>query len=228
MSSGLREYWNASTARIPDTKVPSRYAIEKQKLFPLGATVCDLGGGTGSDSLYFMSHGHNVTLIDIADDALAAASARAEVDGLQELLDVRQCDFSKASLPIEDNQFDVVYARLALHYFTADVLRGLISEIYRGLKPLGTAYFTCKSPDDVAEMAFLASVADEIEPGVFSHNGYLKTRFTAEQLRGVASSAGVRSENYSVRIYTEQLSTENDVVASGNTRFIVNEIILRK
>ena len=35
----------------------SVYAEEKEKLFPRGSIVCDLGGGTGDDAIYFLRNG---------------------------------------------------------------------------------------------------------------------------------------------------------------------------
>ncbi len=224
----LKDFWNKNTTRIPDDKGESLYAAEKELQFPRNSVICDLGGGTGTDSLYFASKGHDVILVDIADEALAKAEVHAKERGLDEKFKTAQCDFSFGKLPLKDETYDVVYSRLTLHYFQPQVTSQLFAEIYRVLRPGGRTYLTLKSPDDAAEMAFLARTAVEEEPGVFNEKGRLKTRYTVERLKKILSDAGLPEDTYSVASYTEKLGNDNDVVKSGNSEFIVNEVTIRK
>lgn len=222
----LKDFWNKNTARIPENKGHSVYAAEKERHFPRNSAVCDLGGGTGTDSLYFASKGHNVVLVDIADEALAKAKAHAKEQGVK--LQTAQCDFSAGRLPLESESCDVVYSRLALHYFKSQILSQLFAEIYRTLRPGGRTFLTLKSPDDAAEMNFLATTADEQEKGVFNENGRIKTRYTIEQLKEILANADIPEDHYNVVSYTEKLGNDNDVVKSGNAEFVVNEVSIRK
>lgn len=224
----LQEFWNKNSARIPDDKGHSIYAADMEAYFPRNAQVCDLGGGTGTDSIYFIHKGHNVVLVDIADEPLAKAEARVAELGLPGKLKTAQCDFSFGTLPLEDNSFDVVYSRLALHYFESKVLAQLFSEVYRILRPGGLTCLTLKSPDDAAEMAFLATTAKEIEEGVFDEGGRIKTRYTIERLQQVLADAGTPTDKFNVKAYTEKLGNDNDIVKSGKDEFIVNQITIRK
>jgi ubiquinone/menaquinone biosynthesis C-methylase UbiE len=224
----LKDFWNKNTARIPQDKGQSLYAAEKELLFPRQSHVCDLGGGTGSDSLYFINQGHNVTLVDIADDALRVAVSHVPKSGSKEKLTVVQCDFSSAKLPLENDSYDIVYSRLALHYFPSQVLSRLFAEVYRILRQGGRTYLTLKSADDNAEMEFLTSTATEKEEGVFDDNGRIKTRYSIDKLEEILSSAGISKTDFQVKRYVEKLGNENDVVKSGNSEFIVNEITIHK
>lgn len=226
--NSLQDFWNKNTARIPDGKGESLYATEKEGLFPRGSAVCDLGGGTGTDSLYFASQGHRATLVDIADDALTRGETKAKEQGLETKMETVQCDLSLGKLPLRDETFDVVYSRLALHYFEAIVLTQIFAEIYRILRAGGTAYLTLKSPDDAAEMAFLNTTSTQIEDGVFDEDGRIKTRYTIDRLKEIVGAANIPTAICNIVSYTERLGNKNDVVKSGNSEFIVNEITIQK
>lgn len=228
MMSKLQDFWNKNSARIPDDKGHSIYVAEKEVNFPRNSVVCDLGGGTGTDSIYFLQKGHQVVLVDIADEPLAKAEARARELSLSDRFKTAQCDFSFGKLPLEDASFDVVYSRLALHYFESKVLSELFAEIYRILRPGGSTYLTLKSPDDIAEMTFLASTSKEVEDGVFDEDGRIKTRYTIERLRQILTDAGVPGDKFDVITYTEKLGNGNDLVKSGHDEFIVNQVTIKK
>ena len=187
----LRQHWNRSSNTIPDDKDPSAYAVEKEQLFPRHSIVCDLGGGSGADGLYFATKGHVVMLVDISDMALDRAMNTAAVKGLADSIKTFQSDLSGATIPLESGTCNVVYSRLALHYFNSSTLSKLFAEVYRILKPGGKAHLTLKSPNDKAEMEYLKRQANELEAGVFEEGGYLKTRFTIVQLESIIYDAEV-------------------------------------
>jgi ubiquinone/menaquinone biosynthesis C-methylase UbiE len=224
----LQDYWNASSATLPDDKDPSAYAIEKEKLFPHKATVCDLGGGSGADGLYLASHGCHVILVDISDNGLNRALAAAAKQNLSQLLKTVMCNMEDGLIPLSNASCDIVYSRLALHYFERETLTRLLSEIYRILKSGGKAYLTLKSPADSAEMEYLKSTATTKGDGVFDENGHLKTRFTLEQLATMLRNAHVGDNEFMVQAYTENLGGRKDKVKSGNLALLLNEIQITK
>lgn len=228
LNKDLQTYWNKSSSTIPQGKDPSVYGISKEKLFPRQSVVCDLGGGSGADSLYFAGKGHRVKLIDISDAALLQANIIAKKQGATAYIETIQSDMSQGVLPLGDETCDVIYSRLALHYFESYVLVKLFTEVYRMLKPRGKAYLTIKSPDDKAEMEYLAKHATQIENGVFEENGFIKTRYSIEQLKSLLSNSRIPAEACSVRQFTEDLSGRKDKVKSGNMELIVNEIMIAK
>lgn len=216
------ERWDVDQARIPETKIQSAYAEEKEKGFPRKGEVADLGGGQGADAEYFMRQGHNVTLVDFSEAALAKAQDKARKAGLENRLKPIKLVLGEESLPMPDQSLDVAYSRLALHFFnkekTIEILKGLKLK----LKPGGRAYITVKSPEDGQEMAFLKQTAQEIEAGVYNDKGQIKSRFTKEQWEELLKEAGI--QNYSVIAYTEDLSGRGDVTKSGNTSLLLIEI----
>lgn len=224
----MQDFWNKNSARIPDDKGHSLYAAEKEKEFPRNSKICDLGGGTGTDSIYFVEKGHDVVLVDIADEPLAKAETHASELGLVDKFKTLQCDFSFGKLPLEDGSVDIVYSRLALHYFESKVLAQLFSEVFRILRKGGNSYLSLKSPDDSAEMEFLATTATEQEEGVFNEDGRLKTRYTIERLYKILADANIPADNFRVTAYAEKLDNGNDVVKSGVNEFIVNEVTISK
>lgn len=228
ISDDLRQHWNRSSNTIPDDKDPSAYAVEREQIFPRHSVVCDLGGGSGADSLYFAAKGHTVMLVDISDTALDRAKKAAEVKGLENSIKKFQADLSEANIPLQSDACDVVYSRLALHYFKSDTLSKLLVETYRILGAGGKAYLTLKSPIDKAEMEYLKQQANELEDGVFEEDGYLKTRFSIAQLETIIDKAGIKTSNRIIRQYTEALGNRKDRVKSGNTYFTVNEIEISK
>jgi len=224
----LQDFWNKNSARIPDDKGYSLYAAETEKEFPRNSRVCDLGGGTGADSIYFAEKGHEVVLVDIADEPLKKAEMRTKNLGIADKLKTIQCDFSFGKLPFDDEFVDIVYSRLALHYFESKVLSRLCGEVYRILSKGGSTYLTLKSPDDAAEMKFLSTTAIEQEEGVFNEGGRIKTRYTIARLEKILADAGIPSGNFKVVAYTEKLGSDNDIVKSGADAFIVNQVTITK
>jgi ubiquinone/menaquinone biosynthesis C-methylase UbiE len=224
----LREYWNQSTARIPAGKDPSTYAKEKEPSFPRSSTVLDLGGGSGTDSIFFARLGHTVSLVDIADTGLQRARQAAEEAGVADAIDTTQVDLEEGRLPLETASFNVVFSRLALHYFNPETTTRLFSEVYRVLKPGGHAYLTVKSADDTKEMEYLRSTTTEESEGLFNENGFLKARYTVQLLGNFLKTAGIDENNYSIQPYVEQLGGRKDVVRSGKSEFVLNEIEISK
>jgi ubiquinone/menaquinone biosynthesis C-methylase UbiE len=224
----LQDFWNKNSAQVPDNKGHSLYAVEKERMFRKNSAICDLGGGTGADSIYFAQNGHSVVLVDIADKPLAQAMIHANQQGLADRIKTVQCDFEAGKLPLENGSFDVVYSRLALHYFEPNVLSQLFAEVYRILRPGRRSYLTLKSPDDAAEMAFLARTATEQEEGVFKEDGRLKTRYATKRLEKILADASIPTGNYDTTAYVEKLRDSNDVIKSGNKEFIVNEVVITK
>src|SRR3989304_8403738 len=87
--------WDLTHKKINESEADghSNYAQEKEKLFPRNAIICDLGGGSGSDAIYFLKNGHRIILLDISQFALEVAQKKAKELGLEKGLVVRQIDF---------------------------------------------------------------------------------------------------------------------------------------
>lgn len=226
MDTKLVDHWNKNSKRIPSNKDMSPYAVDKENFFPKNAYVCDLGGGMGADAIYFLKKGHRVTLLDISDYQLNIATRSAEKNGFSNNFQVNQVDLSEGKIPESDETFDVVFSRLALHYFRKGTLTSLFREIYRILKQGGAAFISVKSANDKKEMNFLRKTSKEIEDGIFEEGGILKVRFTDRQLKNILEEAGIA--NFEVSEYKEQVGGRNDVIKSGNTELLLTDITIRK
>ena len=142
-----KELWNKAHGEgdiAHHSKAATAFAEEVLLLLSTGSQVLELGCGVGNDSVAFANAGHIVTATDFSEVAVAADKGRyKDVSGLTfQELDMSQ-DFE-----FEDNQFDAIYARLSLHYFTDVTTRKIFKELERVLRPDGKLFFICKSTAD--------------------------------------------------------------------------------
>ncbi len=226
MASDTQIYWNKSYQKLPEGRLPSTYAKDKEKLFPRNSVVCDLGGGDGTDSFYFIEKGHNVYLYDVSDRALGKARDKAKDLGIENKLSVEQIDLDQDNIPVKDNFFDVVYARLSLHYFYPDRTAEILADIYRVLKKGGTAYLAVKSIEDKKEMEWLETNSQKIEEGIYSDGGHIKSRFTKEQFKTILEKAGI--ENYTIGEYAEFFGDKKIYLKSSADKLLYTEIVIKK
>lgn len=152
---------------------PTNFAEEVQSLIPPHSKIIELGCGVGNDSAYFARQGHNVLATDFSNVAIENNKKRFKENNLHfEILDMsKPMDFS-------DNLFDVVYARLTLHYFTDKVTKAIFKEIYRILKPNGLLCFLCKSTNDP-----LYGKGEQIEKDMFEENNHVRHFFSKEYIK---------------------------------------------
>lgn len=75
--------------------------------FP-GATVLDIGGGTGGFAVRIAERGHQVRVIDPSPDALAALGRRAEERGVADRIVAEQGDLSDLGDLVPEGSVDVV------------------------------------------------------------------------------------------------------------------------
>ena len=100
--------------------------IDEYKDYFKGEGKClELGCGIGQYSKRLMEYGYKVISTDISDIALN------EVKKFNK--HIEKVDMSQP-LKYDDNQFDLVFSSLAIHYFSEEKTFGLVNEIYRILK----------------------------------------------------------------------------------------------
>lgn len=122
---------------------PSSFAYEVAEILPPRQKILELGCGAGNDSNYFATLAHQVLATDFSDVAIDKNREQYQADNLKfEVLDITE------GLPFKNNSYDLVYARLSLHYFSDQKTREIIQEIERTLKPGGLLAFVCKSTSD--------------------------------------------------------------------------------
>lgn len=84
-------------------------------------TILEISCGNGADALYLSEHGFNV---------IATDNNPEYVDFVGRFIDCYLHD-TKDKFPFKDEQFDLVYSRLGLHYFTPQELINIFDEISR-------------------------------------------------------------------------------------------------
>lgn len=176
---------------------PTDFAEEVIKIINPSSKVLELGCGAGNDSIGFSQAGHTVLATDFSEVAVSKNSERfKDIPNLTfEVLDMNE------PMSLSDNEFDVVYARLSLHYFTDEVTRKIFSEIHRVLKPNGYLCFICKSTNDP-----LYGKGTEIEEDMFEHNGHIRHFF---------------SEDYAKSLLENKFTIEK--LESGDEKFYGND-----
>ena len=223
---GLFNQWNKEHARVKDGTTPSAYAIEVEKLFPRQSIICDLGGGQGRDSVYFAQHGHTVNLLDISDLALNNAQKTVNSLNLKNKIIIKQINLVTDNLPLENNSIDILYSRLALHYFNLKRTQQILEEVYRVLKPNGKAFLTIKSPEDKNEMSYLNNTSTKLEEFVYLDEGIPKSRYPKKMWEEMLKKANVG--NFIISSYEENFDNRTDLPKSGNEKLSVYQIIINK
>ena len=161
-----REWADQSTSSLLAREIATRLAAS--------ARILELGCGNGRDAAFFAGRGHHVSAVDFSEVAIARNRARlAGQDRLAWLV----ADLAQP-LPFVDGRFDLVYARLSLHYFRDATTRRLFAEIGRVLRPGGLLCFLCKSERDP-----LYGRGDPVEPDMFVFRGHLRHFFTEAYAR---------------------------------------------
>lgn len=222
MNSRLVKLWNQSHKKIPRDKISSVFARDNEKLFPRSCVVCDLGGGTGSDALYFLEKGHVVWVVDISKLALKIVVEKSNELKLKQNLTTVQVSFSENFSELPSEKFDVVYSHLALHYFSREQTLKILMQIRRILKKDGNCFISIKGAEDLKEMDWLKNNSVETEEGVFNDHGKIKSRFTIKQWTDMIKDVGI--SNYTVKTYIEDFSGRNDIIQSGSQIQTLTEI----
>ena len=110
-----REFWDRHAATfddepdhgLRDPRVRDAWARLLLPLVPAGSSVADLGCGTGSLSVLLAEAGHDVHGVDLSEEMVKAARAKASAAGLP-------VDFAVGDAAHPRGSFDVVLARHVL------------------------------------------------------------------------------------------------------------------
>lgn len=112
---------------------------------PVGATVLDVGAGTGHTGLAFAAAGARITALDMTEAMLEQARTLAEERGVA----LETVQSTAEAMPFADGVFDAVACRYCAHHFM-DVPQA-IREMRRVLKPGGVLVFVDHmAPEDDA------------------------------------------------------------------------------
>lgn len=134
--------------------------------------ILELGCGNGADAAYFSRLGHDVVATDGSAEAISANSACPGGPLRFAVQDMRE------QLFFADRSFEVVYARLSIHYFSDAETHRLVAEVHRVLAGGGRFFFMCKSVHDP-----LWGQGTRIGPDTYDLGGHVRHFFSTEYVR---------------------------------------------
>lgn len=207
------EHWNNAHAQhrlAAYSQQRTEFAQEVNAKLHKYSKILELGCGEGNDSVFFASQGHTVIATDFSDVVIAENNQRPR----HRLLQFKIQDLSQPFI-FADDEFDTVYARLSLHYFTDTVTSRIFHEIARVLKPGGVLFFMCKEVTDP-----IYGKGEKIEDDMFELDGHVRHFFSEPYVNKLLDSAGLLLKSIETgheRIYDRQ-SAFIKVIA---TKFVV-------
>jgi S-adenosylmethionine-dependent methyltransferase len=175
---------------------------------PSGASVVDIGGGTGGFAVRVAELGHRVTVIDPSPDALAILARRAEESGVAERVTGRQGDL--ASLPDlvrdldPDGEVDVVLCHGVLEI--VDDPAAALDALAAVLRPGGTLSLLVSQRHAAVVARAMAGHFQQARALLDDTHGAGGTtrRFTAEEITTVLDDAGFETRAmHAVRVFVD-------------------------
>jgi len=193
--------------------------IERMAL-PTGATVLDVGCGTGASAIpaaAAVGPTGRVVGIDLADRLLERARDKALQQSLSNV-EFRQGDMENLDYP--DGSFDAVVSVFSV-FFVPDMTKQ-VAELWRMVKPGGQLAMTTWGPRafEPAATAFWAAVKDHAPPALhFGGFNPWDRVTTVEAVRDLLASAGVSDPMVEAEASRQPLRTADDwwtiVIGSG-------------
>lgn len=123
-------YWEKHIKEDDLDNIEDNWILDYMKYLPKTGNLLDLGCGVGQYSSYFYSLGYNVSSCDISSKALEILNEK------NKNIKTKIQDINKP-LDYKDNEFDIVFANLSIHFLSDENTKNLLSEIKRILKPNG-------------------------------------------------------------------------------------------
>ena len=190
-----------------------------------GMKILDLGTGSGYLAFPFAEKYKQVEVVglDIVEKALEENRRKAEKEGRDNLHFVT---YDGMKFPFEDNSFDVIVSRYALHHFP--VIHDTFAEIGRVLKEKGVFFLADPSPNDDDEKRFVDAFMQ------MKKDGHIQF-YTKEEWIEIGKSVNLKFvENYDTSIrfprkmderYEELLNTHKKAVIQGYEVAIIEDEI---
>lgn len=159
---GRARHWREfySKAHVPSD--PSPFAESVACLFSGPTRILEIGCGNGRDAVYFATHGHSVTALDLSEAAIEKCEQEHGHMGIEfivgKLGDLTHCLGSR---------FDSVYARFVLHAMSLEEEIETLRAAFSALRPGGRFHIECRSINDP-----LSRQGDVISPTERIHGHY--------------------------------------------------------
>ncbi len=129
--------WSATYDQVANkTRDLSAKVLRAQNLALNGATIIEMGCGTGINTGYLAEYARQLTALDFSDGMLAQAKAKTTSDRVT----FKQCDIT-AAWPVSDHVADLVVGNLVLEHI--DNLKPVFIHAFAALKH-GGQMFVCE------------------------------------------------------------------------------------
>jgi SAM-dependent methyltransferase len=150
-------------ARFATYMEPGAIEILLSWRLPPGQRLLDIGCGAGQTAIPAARLGHRVVGIDIAENLIDHANARASAEGVDARFDVGDAE----DLPYADHSFDVVISLIGAMF--APRPDQVVQEIARVLRPGGRLYMANWTPQSMpAQMFKCVAAVTPPPPGFIS------------------------------------------------------------
>ncbi|MCD4802893.1 MAG: methyltransferase domain-containing protein [Anaerolineales bacterium] len=109
------------------------YILSNKYLQPyipnLPSKILDLGGGNGRSSIVYAKAGHNIVIVDLAENLLNDAKRSADEAGIIDRVEVYNCDIREVSTLFSKPEFDVILCHNVLQYVDniEDIIPGIVN-----------------------------------------------------------------------------------------------------
>ena len=127
------------------SKIPSIFAEQVVSYFPTAGKILEIGSGLGQDSRFFCDSGFDVISTDFSEKVTHINESESQKQILSGKYNINTLDVLKW-IPFVDDEFDVIYAHLSLHYFSE--IQTIILDIQRVMKKWGVFAILLNSKDD--------------------------------------------------------------------------------
>lgn len=138
--------------------------------------ILEIWCGVGYDSSFFEEKGGNITAIDFSNYVIQQNKIIFKKSNINFIeLDTKNIwnyKFNKT--------FDLVFARLSLHYFNTTTTKKIIQNIYKLMNNSWFLYFSVKSTNDQKYLA-----GEEIEKNIFINKWHLIHLFNKKELENL-------------------------------------------
>lgn len=191
------------------------------------ALAFDAAGGTGKWTIPIAKCGPKVVLGDISKGMLRAAEEKIIKEGLQERVQVKECDLRK--LDFEDETFDLVLCEHALCFIKEQekAIRELVRVLKKG-HPLivsGQNRYVL-SLSIVSENANYAFRVLSKETPFIMRNSLEVYALSPEEFKRMIENTGVRTEKMVGKLFTMPLGLSGEKMVSGDyTKELFDEVM---